>query len=126
MKCRDLFRNSDVIYVPVEDDLQKQENQITTYASYHGIRVRMELGLWVNPATQECERVLKVSYVEDCERKVKQDSKRTEIAKQKLEKIERIRNYLKQGLNGIDIARLEGCSKQYIYQFIKDYHITAR
>lgn len=126
MKCRDLFKDSDIVYVPVEDDLQKQENAITTYASYHGIRVRMELGLWVNPATQECERVLKISYVGDCEEKVKKDSKRTEIAKQKLEKIERIRNYLKQGLNGIDIARLEGCSKQYIYQFIKDYHISAR
>lgn len=113
MKVKDLFKYSDVEYVPAEEDLQQQENRITTYAHYHNIKIKIELGLYLNPSTTECERVLKLTCVGE-------NPVRNKIKREKdCEKIERIISYLKKGYTLKRMAEIEGCTKQAISAFIK-------
>lgn len=125
MKCKDLFKNSIVEFIPVEDNLQRQESQITTYANYHGIKIKMEIGLWVNAATATAERILKLTLmgVDNKPRypsryKINEDTK---IKRE--EKIKRITEYRKQGLTLQEIAQKENCTKQAISIFIKYHNI---
>lgn len=113
MRVKDLFKYSDVEYVQAEDDLQKQENRITTYAHYHNIKIKIELGLYLNPSSTECERVLKLTCVG--ENPVKNKHKKEKDS----EKIERIISYLEKGYTLTKMAEIEGCTKQAISAFIK-------
>lgn len=128
MKCKDLFSDSDVVFVPVEENLQRQESQITTYANYHGIKIQMELGLWVNPATQSCERVLKLSFVgfSENQRYPSRSKLKPETIEKREEKTQRIKDYIKQGLSLVEMARKEKCSKQAISQFIKYHNVKYK
>ena len=125
MKCKDLFKNSTIEFIPVEDNLQRQESQITTYANYHGIKIKMEIGLWVNTATATAERVLKLTFIgEDNKPRYPSRYKINENTKIKREeKVKRITEYRKQGLTLQEIAQKENCTKQAILIFIKYHNI---
>lgn len=126
MKCKGLFRDSNVVFVPVEDNLQRQESQIATYANYHGIKVEIALGLWVYPATQECVRVLKLTYVGESD-KPRYESRykvKPETLIKREEKLERIKQYLKEGLTLQQMARKERCTKQAVSAFIRYHNVN--
>lgn len=118
MKCKDLFRNGNVAFVPAEENLQKQESIITTFANYHNIKIKIELGLWLNPSTTEAERVLKLSYIGDNRKKEKSEKQFASM-----EKVERIKDYIKEGITMQEMAIREGCTKQAISLFIKYHNI---
>lgn len=123
MICKDLFKNSDVIFVPVEKNLQRQESQITTYANYHGFKIEMTLGIWVNAATATAERVLRLELIGNIDApryKSRYQLKEDSIEKRK-NKIELIKKLLKEGKTETEIARTLKCTKQAVNQFIR-YH----
>lgn len=127
MKCKGLFRDSNVVFVPAEDNLQRQESQITTYANYHGIKVEMALGLWVYPATQECVRVLKLTIVGESD-KPRYESRykvNPETLAKREEKIERIKSYIEKGLTLQQMAHKEKCTKQAVSTFIRYHNIRT-
>ena len=128
MKCKDLFADSDVVFVPVEKNLQRQESKITTYANYHGFKIQMELGLWVNPADQSCERVLQLTFAgySDNPRYPSRSKLKPETIMKREEKRERIQNYIKKGMTIMEMARKEKCSKQAISQFIKYHNVKYK
>lgn len=125
MKCKDLFKNSNVEFVPVEDNLQRQESQITTYANYHGIKIEMTLGIWVNAATATAERVLRLEFVGMCDNpRYKSRYQLDEnTVKKREEKINLIKKLLKEGKKEAENASILKCSRQAINQFIRYYLI---
>lgn len=125
MKCKDLFKNSNVEFVPVEENLQRQESQITTYANYHGLKIEMTLGIWVNAATATAERVLRLELVGvvDTPRYKSRYQLDENTVKKREEKINLIKKLLKEGKKETEIAKLLRCSRQAINQFIRYYCI---
>lgn len=125
MKCKDLFKNSNVEFVPVEENLQRQESQITTYANYHGLKIEMSLGIWVNAATAKAERVLRLEFVGvvDTPRYKSRYQLDENTIKKREEKINLIKKLLKDGKKETEIAKVFKCSRQAINQFIRYYLI---
>lgn len=126
MICKDLFRISNVVYVPAESNLQRQESQITTYANYHGFKIDISLGLWVNAATATAERVLRLELVGMSDKpryKSRNYKPRLETIKKREDMIEKIKKLLKEGKTQSEIARIYKCSRQRINAFVRYHNI---
>lgn len=126
MRCKDLFKNDNVIFVPAEENLQRQESQIATYANYHGFKIDISLGLWVNAATATAERVLRLELVgmSNKPRYKSRDYKpRLETIKKREDLIEKIKKLLKEGKTQSEIARIYNCSRQKINAFVRYHNI---
>lgn len=115
MKCKDLFKNSDVEFVPAENNLCRQKNNLMSYATHHGYKIKIDCGLWINPSTQQCEKVLKITALGSMPESL--------YFRNRKEKIERIKRYIKQGLTLEQIGKNEGCTRQAISSFIKYHNI---
>lgn len=121
MKCKDIFANSDVVFVPAEENLQRQEFQITTYANYHGIKIDMRLGLWVDVATATAERVLRLEFagITDKPRYKSRYQLTTEAELKRKKRKEQFKKLLKEGKTQAEIAKELKITRQAVSAFIK-------
>ena len=127
MKCKDIFANSDVVFVPAEENLQRQESHITTYANYHGIKIDMRLGLWVDVATATAERVLRLEFagITDKPRYKSRYQLTIEAELKREKKKEQFKKLLKEGKNQSEIARELNITRQAVSAFIKYNNING-
>ena len=116
MRCKDMFLSSKVAYFPIEEDLQKQEAHIYSVAGQKGQQVKITSGCWVSPSCESSERVLRVELIGFTESKY-------ELQKIRNEKVNRIKEYLKQGKRIDEIAELEGCTPMNIYAMIRRHNL---
>lgn len=127
MICKDLFRISDVVYVPAESNLQRQESQIATYANYHGFKIDITLGLWVNASTATAERVLRLELkgMSDKPRYKSRYKPNPETIKKREDMIKKIRKHLKEGKTQAEIARMFNYTRQRLNAFVRYHNIDG-
>ena len=127
MKCKDIFADSDVVFVPVEENLQRQESHITSYANYNGIKIDIRLGLWIDVATVTAERVLRLEFkgITDKPRYKSRYQLSTESKLKTERKKETITQLLKEGKSQVEIARKLKVTRQAISAFIKYNNIKG-
>lgn len=127
MRCKNLFANSDVVFVPAEEKLQRQESHITTYANYHGIKIDIRLGLWVDVATATAKRVLRLEFAGLTDKpKYKSRYQLSNEAELKREKRkEQFKKLLKEGKTQTEIARKLNVTRQAVSAFIKYNNIKG-
>lgn len=116
MICKDLFKNSNVVFVPAEDNLQQQESRINLYANYNRIDIKITLGVWVDPKTAQALRVLRLENLGETKKPLFPSRAKMKALKPKNALI--IERY-KQGVSRFEIAKEFNLSKQRISQIIK-------
>lgn len=116
MRCKDMFLNSNVAYFPVEEDLRKQEAHIYSVACQKGQQIKITSGCWVSPNCEVSEKVLRVELIGFTESKY-------ELERYRSEKVNRVKEYLKQGKRVDEIAELEGCTPMNIYAMIRRHNL---
>lgn len=120
MRCKDLFKNSDIVYLPVTGKAVDQEKDIMTYCWYHGYKVKFKLGVFVDVKGQTIDRVLRVEKISEGER-AGVSKKHTPVDKEREAKIKKVSKMLKKGKSVADISKKYNVSVQSMYYFIRKW-----
>ena len=120
MRCKDLFKNSDIVYIPVTGKVGDQEKDIMTYCWYHGYKVKFNLGVFVDVKGENAARVLRVEKISEGER-TGVSKKHTSLDKEREVKIKKVSKMLKKGKSVAQIAKKYSVSVQSMYYFIKKW-----
>lgn len=127
MKIAHLFKETDVVFIKID---YTHEKHIKSYASSIGMKIKITTGFWVNPKTEEVEKVAKLELLEKipneilkfekekkekkaAERKVYEQSVEERRIKRKNKKDKIVELYLA-GNTMQKVADIVGCSKQYV------------
>lgn len=117
MRCKDLFKNSDIVYIPVIGKVGDQEKDIMTYCWYHGYKVKFNVGVFVDVKGENAARVLRVEKIGEGVA----SAKHRPINKEREAKIKKVSKMLKKGKSVAQIAKKYGVSVQTMYYFIKKW-----
>lgn len=64
MKCKGLFERNDVVMIPVTDEpIGDMMRCVKSYASYNGLTIKTECGIFIKPDTMEVEKVIRCEVV---------------------------------------------------------------
>lgn len=117
MKFKNAFQDSNVVFLPAGENLQRLEANLFAQACYYGVKIKLTSGLFVNPETEKAERVLKVELIGENPNLKKQP--KTKLTEERETRRAEIWRRYQAGEKQARIAESLKVSKQYISQEIK-------
>lgn len=68
MKCKGLFDRNKVVIIPVTDEtISHMMSDVKSYASYHGLKIKTEAGLFIKQDTMFIEKVIRCEVIGEVE-----------------------------------------------------------
>lgn len=121
MRCKGLFETNDIVLVPVPNGVTVADmmRDVKSFACYHGMRIRTEVGIYVRPDSMEVEKVLRCEVIE-------RPNTIKERKKQKVRETERdmeIINFYREGISVKALAETYQLSRQGIYNILNKYGV---
>ena len=121
MRCKGLFETNDIVLVPVPNGVTVADmmRDVKSFACYHGMRIRTEVGIYVRPDSMEVEKVLRCEVIE-------RPNTIKERKKQEVRETERdmeIINFYREGISVKALAETYQLSRQGIYNILNKYGV---
>lgn len=121
MRCKGLFETNDIVLVPVPNGVTVADmmRDVKSFACYHGMRIRTEVGIYVRPDSMEVEKVLRCEVIE-------RPSTIKERKKQEVRETERdmeIINFYREGISVKALAETYQLSRQGVYNILNKYGV---
>lgn len=121
MRCKGLFETNDIVLVPVPNGVTVADmmRDVKSFACYHGMRIRTEVGIYVRPDSMEVEKVLRCEVIE-------RPNTIKERKKQEVRETERdmeIINFYREGISVKTLAETYQLSRQGIYNILNKYGV---
>lgn len=121
MRCKGLFETNDVVLVPVPNGVTVADmmRDVKSFACYHGMRIRTEVGIYVRSDSMEVEKVLRCEVIE-------RSNTIKERKKQEVRETERdmeIINFYREGISVKALSETYQLSRQGIYNILNKYGV---
>ena len=121
MRCKGLFETNDIVLVPVPNGVTVADmmRDVKSFACYHGMRIRTEVGIYVRPDSMEVEKVLRCEVIE-------RPSTIKERKKQEIKETERdmeIINFYREGISVKALSETYQLSRQGVYNILNKYGV---
>lgn len=121
MRCKGLFETNDIVIVPVPNGVTVADmmRDVKSFACYHGMRIRTEVGIYVRPDSMEVEKVLRCEVIE-------RPSTVKERKKQEVKETERdmeIINFYREGISVKALSETYQLSRQGVYNILNKYGV---
>lgn len=121
MRCKGLFETNDIVLVPVPNGVTVADmmRDVKSFACYHGMRIRTEVGIYVRPDSMEVEKVLRCEVIE-------RPNTIKERKKQEVRETERdmeIINFYREGISVKAISETYQLSRQGVYNILNKYGV---
>lgn len=121
MRCKGLFETNDIVLVPVPNGVTVADmmRDVKSFACYHGMRIRTEVGIYVRPDSMEVEKVLRCEVIE-------RPSTVKERKKQEVKETERdmeIINFYREGISVKALSETYQLSRQGVYNILNKYGV---
>lgn len=121
MRCKGLFETNDIVIVPVPNGVNVADmmRDVKSFACYHGMRIRTEVGIYVRPDSVEIEKVLRCEVIE--RPKTIKERKKQEI--KETERDMEIINFYREGISVKAISETYQLSRQGVYNILNKYGV---
>lgn len=121
MRCKGLFETNDIVLVPVPNGVTVADmmRDVKSFACYHGMRIRTEVGIYVRPDSMEVEKVLRCEVIE-------RPNTIKERKKQEVRETERdmeIINFYREGISVKALSETYQLSRQGVYNILNKYGV---
>lgn len=121
MRCKGLFETNDIVIVPVPNGVTVADmmRDVKSFACYHGMRIRTEVGIYVRPDSVEIEKVLRCEVIErpnTIKERKKQEIKETERDME-------IINFYREGISVKALSETYQLSRQGVYNILNKYGV---
>lgn len=142
MKCRGLFTNYKVVYVPVTtESTRKMMSNIKTYATHHSVKIKTEVGLFIKQNDRQAEKVIRcevIGEIQPCKARKhlkeevlsEEEIKRREEVQKRREKRNKRNNEIiqlfKSGLSVDEISSQFKMSRQGIYYILNSRNVINK
>lgn len=116
-----MFETNDIVLVPVPNGVTVADmmRDVKSFACYHGMRIRTEVGIYVRPDSMEVEKVLRCEVIE-------RPNTIKERKKQEVRETERdmeIINFYREGISVKALSETYQLSRQGIYNILNKYGV---
>lgn len=121
MRCKGLFETNDIVLVPVPNGVTVADmmRDVKSFAYYHGMRIKTEVGIYVRSDSMEVEKVLRCEVIE-------RSNTIKERKKQEVRETERdmeIINFYREGISVKALSETYQLSRQGVYNILNKYGV---
>ncbi len=121
MRCKGLFETNDIVLVPVPNGVTVADmmRDVKSFACYHGMRIKTEVGIYVRSDSMEVEKVLRCEVIE-------RSNTIKERKKQEVRETERdmeIINFYREGISVKALSETYQLSRQGVYNILNKYGV---
>lgn len=116
MQLKGLFDNTNVVYLPYDDNIQDIRISFNSLARYHGLNTKVRTGIFIDSKTQEVQKIARLELIGADHLPSR---KNYTISDEKQKRNQEIIKKVSQGVSITELANEYNISRQGVYYIVQ-------